>query len=349
MGSHIITKIKEFDKQIELNKTYYPLNNLMLRKIYQSSKLLINKTKYNGPNFIKNIKSKYILKEILDNIEKKKLFEIIKYNKEIQKRIDMNINDYKKFNETFSNIEIEVIPIKNIDNNNNNNKFINIPKIDQQYYHIYFDNKRKEIKRNYITKNDKVAKIKIIINYQIKLLCGLFENCNIIESISCIKFNRNNIINMRKMFYGCSYLKNLDLSNFNTNNVINMSHMFYYCPSLKELNLSRFNTSNVIDMRNMFYYCYSLKELNLSNFNTSNVINMSYMFSGCSSLNALNLSSFNINKEVNIKFMFSKFSYKSLKNIKTNDKNIKNQVEKELNKFGVIDVLLNNFSNSFII
>ena len=61
-----------------------------------------------------------------------------------------------------------------------------------------------------------------------------------------------------------------------------MGSMFYKCSSLKELNLSNFNTNKVTYMRYMFYGCSSLKELNLSNFNTNNVTNMDGMFYGCS-------------------------------------------------------------------
>ena len=69
------------------------------------------------------------------------------------------------------------------------------------------------------------------------------------------KFYRNNINNMRSMFWGCSSLKELNLSNFNTNNVTKMGCMFFGCSSLKELNLSNFNTNNVTNMNSMFSGC----------------------------------------------------------------------------------------------
>ena len=105
------------------------------------------------------------------------------------------------------------------------------------YYHIYFNDNKEEIKRNYFNKNDNVSKIKIIIDYQVKSFEELFYYCECIEYINFKKFYRNNINNMGSMFWECSSLKELNLSNFNTNNVTNMEGMFYECSSLKELNL----------------------------------------------------------------------------------------------------------------
>ena len=181
-------------------------------------------------------------------MKKNKSLEIVKYNKKLQKRLNLSISDYKEFSQLYSSIEIEL----NIINNNKFNKFINFPGEDKEYYHIYFDNSKKEIKRNYFEENEKIKKIKIIINYRVKSFRELFANCKCINSITFKKFCRNNIINMSFMFDGCSSLKELNLNNFNTNNVIDMNYMFYKCSSLKQLNLNNFNTNNVINMNNMF-------------------------------------------------------------------------------------------------
>ena len=57
-------------------------------------------------NYLKNIKSKYILKKIIGNISQKKLLYLIKNNKSIQKTLDIGIKDY----ENYLNIEIDIIP-----------------------------------------------------------------------------------------------------------------------------------------------------------------------------------------------------------------------------------------------
>ena len=174
------------------------------------------------PNpIIENIKSRYILSKIYDIISKKKKFEIVKYNKRIQNRLDLSIKDYKEFCETFTLIVIEIIPKKG-----EYGEFIHINKNDKLFYHIYFNDNKKvknkyKIKEEdgvtkreyYIKEEDKVTKIKIIIDYQVKSFKKLFYKCEYIESINFKKFYRNNIIDMSHMFYCCSSLKELNLTN----------------------------------------------------------------------------------------------------------------------------------------
>ena len=75
----------------------------------------------------------------------------------------------------------------------------------------------------YIEEEDKVTRIKIIIDYQVKSFKELFIDCRCIESINFKKFYRNN---MSGMFSWCSSVKELNLTNFNTDNVSDMSLMF---------------------------------------------------------------------------------------------------------------------------
>ena len=133
----------------------------------------------------------------------------MKYNKNIQEKLDIRINDYKKY---YNKIEIKIIPkyyeLKD------KNKFINIEGGNISYYHIYCnDDERNEIKRDYVTKDDNVTKIKIIIDEKIKSFTGLFKNYNV-EKINFIKFNINDINNMSDIFRECSDLKELNLKYF---------------------------------------------------------------------------------------------------------------------------------------
>jgi len=259
----------------------------------------MNKNKNKSKNIFKNLKNDYFLRNVFNNLLEKRSLDIIKYNKYIKDRINISIKDYKEYSEIYSPIEIEIKPA-----NNQFGNFININEENEKYYHIYFNNNKQEIKRNYLNENEKVEKLKIIIDYQVKSLKELFNNCGCIECIYFKKFYRNNINDMRLMFFGCFSLKELNVSNFNTNNVTNMEYMFSDCSSLTELNLSNFNTNNVTNMENIFEDCSSLTELNLSNFNTNNVINMRGMFIGCSSLKELNLPNFNTNKVTNMSGIF---------------------------------------------
>ena len=183
---------------------------------------------------LNNIKSKYILKKICDYLQTKKSFEIFKYSKHIQKRLNISINNYKEYSEKYSSVEIELIPIKN-----GKDKLINIPKNEKEYFHIYFNDSKNEIENNKLVENNKVSKIKIIIDYQVKSLTSLFYNCDCIDSLSFKKFNRNNITDMSFMFFGCSSLKELNLSNFNTNNVTNMYRMFCGCSYIVSIKIRK--------------------------------------------------------------------------------------------------------------
>ena len=42
----------------------------------------------------------------------KKSLDILKYNKNITERINININNYKEYSELYSSIEIEIKPVK---------------------------------------------------------------------------------------------------------------------------------------------------------------------------------------------------------------------------------------------
>ena len=138
------------------------------------------------PNpIIENLKSRYILSKIYNNMTIKKKLIIVKYNKRIQNRLNLSLNDYKEYRE----IEIEIIP-----NKGGYGKFINIKENDELYYHIYFNDNKEEIKNRYsFWKVDKVTKIKIIIDYQVKSFEELFYWCKCIESINFKRFYRNNV------------------------------------------------------------------------------------------------------------------------------------------------------------
>ena len=75
---------------------------------------------------------------------KKKKLKIVKYNKRIQNRINLSVKNYKEYSETFTSIEIEIIP-----DEDTYGKFININENDKLYYHIYFNDDKEEIKNKY--------------------------------------------------------------------------------------------------------------------------------------------------------------------------------------------------------
>ena len=98
-------------------------------------------------NSFEKIKSKYILKQIFDNLKTNKLLRVIHYNKILKNILNIKLKYY--INE-HSKIIIEIIP-----NNIEFSTFININ----------------------INRNDKISKIKIVIDYKVKSLSKLFQNC----------------------------------------------------------------------------------------------------------------------------------------------------------------------------
>ena len=239
------------------------------------------------------IKSKFVLKRIFQNIKENKFLDMIRYNKIFQSKFNISIQNYREYNQ----IEIE---LKQIIHSDKNSKFINIDIMNEPYIHINKDKKENDSTNPFMIKTLKEPSIfrpitnmiedsdkKIIIDFEVKSLKGLFKNCESIKEIKILKCNRKDIIDISEMFYGCKNLDNLNITNLKTDKVKDMSYMFSGCSSLNEINIFNFNTSNVTNMQNMFEKCSNLIELNLSNFNTSNVIYMNDMFYECTSLETL--------------------------------------------------------------
>ena len=170
------------------------------------------------------IKSDYILKWIFNILYEKTILKIIKNNNALRKRLNISLKAYKKIH---NQIEIEIIPIEKENLLKEENIFINYNIKDKSYYHIYINNNDvKEIKRNYIKKEDNVNKIKIIIEDKIKTFKELFKRCYCLKEFSIIKFYRSDIRDMSFLFCGCSSLIKLNILKLDTRNVINMSGMF---------------------------------------------------------------------------------------------------------------------------
>ena len=115
----------------------------------------VNKVK--SKDIFKNLKSDYFLQILFNNLMKKKTLDIIKYNKNIKDRINISIKNYKEYSEIYSSIEIEIKPVDNFEYGN----FITIfEENENKYYHIYFDDNKEEIKRNYLKEKKKLKQLK---------------------------------------------------------------------------------------------------------------------------------------------------------------------------------------------
>ena len=159
--------------------------------------------------FLMNIKSKFILKKIFEQIQYNKLLELIRYNRNLQNRLQKGLNDYKEYLKT----EIEIIP-----NSIFCEKFMNIKDNDAFYFHIYFNDSKNEIKFNELFSYKFIRKIKVIIEFEFKLFNRLFKNCHNIQKIKFIKFNRKDITDITGIFRGCINVEEINLSKINTEN-----------------------------------------------------------------------------------------------------------------------------------
>ena len=126
-------------------------------------------------NLLSGIKSKYIMKKIFNHIQQTKKLKMINYNKELQNKLNIDINDYKR-KYCIIEIELEIVPSQYLPDTFNN--FINVPYDERQsnfkcYFNWYGINK----KRNYLIKNEWVRKIKIKLEYDKKSFKNLFKGC----------------------------------------------------------------------------------------------------------------------------------------------------------------------------
>ena len=273
----------------------------------------LKKQQNQNNNILMNIKSKHVLKKIMENLDYLKFLKLIYKNKCILNKLGKNINAYKEYLET--EIEIEIAE-------NKYGKFINYLEDEESFYHIYFDDNKEETKRNEITENDKIKNIKIKIDYDCKFFSGLFMSCECIKKIKFTKFNRKDIHDMSSMFNSCSSLEELDISLIKTDKVESMNEMFKDCSLLQNVDVSKFNTSNVKNMEGMFNGCIILEELNVNNFDTNNVTSMQAMFKDCKCIGKLDLSNFKTENVTNMSYMFSGCEH--LQILKINNFNTKN-------------------------
>ena len=93
-------------------------------------------------NQLKNVKSNYFIQKFFGYMPKRKSLETIRYNKNIQKRINININHYKAYSEEYSSIEFDIISAKG-----EYGKFIDIKKeIKNIFIYTLMTIKKKKLK-----------------------------------------------------------------------------------------------------------------------------------------------------------------------------------------------------------
>ena len=132
----------------------------------ESNPNINNNNKTFSQNILNDIKNKFILKKIFNNIEKKRILHIIQFNKNLQNKLSITLDDYKKE----CKIIFEIFPSQKslISESNDSNIFLNyFNEESKPYYHIYFNDNEEEVKRNYFNGTDKISKIKVVIDNEI--------------------------------------------------------------------------------------------------------------------------------------------------------------------------------------
>jgi len=254
--------------------------------------------------------------------------ELIEYNKELKRKIDLfnnNINaiinilkEVKENMNIYYKIKEDII--NNYNNKNRNYEILfNLNKIKE-------NNIIKELE-NIINLNSVKTKFNDIFDIycnmninEIKIIYKINDNGKIqLFGEKFVERNKNNckiIINGKeeelkkyKLFpLFNKKIDNLEIKLKGIMNITNMSDMFYECSSLLSLpDISKWNTNNVTNMSSLFYGCKSLSSLpDISKWNTNNVKDMSFLFYKCSSLLSLpDISKWNTNNVTNMSFMFS--------------------------------------------
>ena len=208
---------------------------------------------------LSGINSKYIIKTIFNHLEEVKILGLVKYNKEFQQKIGLTIENYINFKRIEIVITIDQYFYSKQNQTYSQLNFIRYNEKDQPYFHIYFDDRIEEAKKNYIRLNEKVSKVKISIDPKVKSIMELFYNCLFVEKIKFIKYNRADLTKLTYLFFECEHLIDLDITKLETQNVTNMNGMFRDCRNLVSLDLSNLKTCKVKDMSNLFSSCIRLR------------------------------------------------------------------------------------------
>ena len=112
------------------------------------------------------IKSSFVLKIIFGFLNEFKKLNIIKYNKKLQKRLNVNKNDYST-----------IITIKLFENRKNEFCFEFFDKSDfcDEEIYLYNKNNDKEVKNRSIKPNDNIKYFEIIFRLRLNSLAKLFN------------------------------------------------------------------------------------------------------------------------------------------------------------------------------
>ena len=134
----------------------------------------------------------------------------------------------------------------------------------------------------------------------------MFNRCRNLEAVDNMKsLKKSNIKNMCGLFNGCEKLKSVTI-NLESRNIEDMSIMFQDCKSLGKLDNTFKDTKKVKDISGMFSGCSKLqKDIYTGITNTESVTNMVGVFNRCTILESLSdISKWSTNNVKNAKGIF---------------------------------------------
>ena len=87
-----------------------------------------SKYRMDSKSILDNIKCDFFIPKIFDFMQKNIALNIVKYNKILQKKLNITIKDFSDFKDLYLT------------------KFINVYEYNKEYYHIYFNDNKEEVK-----------------------------------------------------------------------------------------------------------------------------------------------------------------------------------------------------------
>jgi surface protein len=292
---------------------------------------------------LNQIKSPYNLKEIFTFVKEKTKLKIIKYNKYLQNKIGVTLEDYETLNNIVVNIKFTPEYINKLKEEYNEIKkkiekkeydgeqkkkelendlylkgqelkcrFMGAPFFNQnkEFIKVYLDDVPVENPRFFIDflkeqTIPNIIKVTIDKKSNVKDFFCMFAKCRAINELTFKRINTKEITSMNYMFYDCINLKSLDLSEFETNELTNMFGMFKNCQKLENIKLSdNFITPKVTNMQYLFEDCWALLSIDVHKFDTSKLDCTVYMFKNCKNLVNLDVSNFNTDNVYETHAMF---------------------------------------------
>ena len=199
----------------------------------------------------------------------------------LQKKKDSVLFNPEKINLTKGEYEIEVLALKDEDNNSISRKLNDI-----DYKFISDINGQMEIRITFFVQLTSMSELfkgcRNLLEVDLSNLDGskltdansVFENCDNLIYINFTLKNGTNIHSMDNCFSGCQKLKDVDLTNFEPQNNVSIQNMFKNCINLIYVDLSKFQTSNY---KGLFEGAYNIIiNININDFNnTSTIKNLS--------------------------------------------------------------------------